>query len=70
MKTHDPRALMLSRLDVANRLGVSTDFVRACQNATETKAGVRPMTGWVRIGGRFVISEADLLAWISQAPPA
>ncbi len=72
--SHDPRALLLSQKDVADRLGVHVSTVERCRHATQSEGSVRPMPGWKNFGSAkkpiYKISEADLIAWIDQAPAA
>lgn len=56
--------VLLSQQAVAERIGRSVDYVRACRTATTTKGAVRPMDGWVRDGDRWAIPGWRLRAWI------
>lgn len=72
--SHDPRALLLSQREVADRLGQSESTIKRCRLATVPDGAVRPMPGWRNLGSdrkpAFRISEADLIAWINSAPAA
>ena|GEM_PF-5392135 len=72
MSTHDPRALLLDEYEVAERIHQSVSTVRRCRHATREAGAVRPMPGWRNHGSetkpRYLISEADLITWINQAP--
>ena len=72
--SHDPRALLLSQKEVADRLGQSESTIKRCRLATVVDGAVRPMPGWINLGTdskpKYRISEADLISWISQAPAA
>ena len=72
--SHDPRALLLSQKDVADRLGQSESTIKRCRLATVVDGAVRPMPGWRNLGSdrkpALRISEADLITWINSAPAA
>lgn len=68
--THDPSAVLLTRADVAHRLGKSPAWVAKCQHATDPEGEHIPMPGWFNIGPtrrpEYVITEADLIEWIDR----
>lgn len=74
MTTHDPRALLLTQLEAAQRLTWSEKTVARARQATDPEGSPKPMAGWKNIGTtrkpKYVIAESDLIAYIEQLEAA
>ena len=72
--TADPHAVLLTRQQVADRLGWSVAKVDRARNATNPKGWPKPMTGWIQTGPNthpsYRITEAALAQYIANLPAA
>ena len=70
----DPRAVLLTRQDVAQRLAWDVRKVARARVATDPHSDPRPMPGWKTPGPtrkpRYPIREAALIAHINDLPDA
>lgn len=72
--SHDPRALLLTESEVADRIGRSVSTVKRCRLATKSDNAIRPMPGWLNIGSEskpeYRLPESALIDWIEGAQAA
>ena len=70
----DPRAVLLTQQDVAQRLAWDVRKVARARVATDPHSDPRPMPGWKNTGTarkpRYSISEAALIEYINDLPDA